>query len=52
MANVRQGFLEASNVDMAEEVTQMILAQRVYQLSSRMLQAADEMERIANNLRR
>jgi len=50
--NVKQGFLETSNVDMAEEMTQMILAQRVYQLSSRVLQAADEMEHIANNLRR
>ncbi|MGI6188558.1 MAG: flagellar hook-basal body protein [Caldicoprobacteraceae bacterium] len=50
--DVKQGFLEASNVDMAEEITRMILAQRVYQLSSRVLQAADEMEHIANNLRR
>jgi len=48
---VRQGFLELSNVDLAEEMTELILAQRAYQLSSRVLQSADEMERLANNLR-
>ncbi len=48
---VRQGFLELSNVDLAEEMAQLILAQRAYQLSSRVLQSADEMERLANNLR-
>ncbi|SFQ29447.1 flagellar hook-basal body protein [Caldicoprobacter faecalis] len=50
-AVVRQGFLELSNVDLAEEMAQLILAQRAYQLSSRVLQSADEMERLANNLR-
>jgi len=50
-ATVRQGFLEQSNVDLAEEMAQLILAQRAYQLSSRVLQSADEMERLANNLR-
>jgi len=48
---IRQGFLELSNVDLAEEMTQLILAQRAYQLSSRVLQSADDMERLANNLR-
>jgi flagellar basal-body rod protein FlgG len=48
---VKQGFLEASNVDLAEEMAQLIMAQRVYQLSSRVIQSADEMERLANNLR-
>jgi flagellar basal-body rod protein FlgG len=48
---VKQGFLEASNVELAQEMTRLILAQRAYQLSSRVLQSADEMERMANNLR-
>lgn len=48
---VKQGFLEASNVELAQEMTRLILAQRAYQLGSRVLQSADEMERIANNLR-
>lgn len=50
-ATVRQGFIELSNVDLASEMAQLILAQRAYQLSSRVLQSADEMERLANNLR-
>lgn len=50
-ATVRQGFIELSNVDLAEEMAQLILAQRAYQLSARVLQSADEMERLANNLR-
>jgi len=49
---LRQGFIEASNVDMADEMTRLILAQRAYQLSARVLQTADDMEGIANNLRR
>ena len=50
--DVRQGFIEASNVDLADEMTRLIMAQRAYQLSARVLQTADDMERMANNLRR
>ena len=49
---LRQGNLEISNVKLSEEMTRMIRTQRVFQLSSRALQTADEMEGIANNLRR
>jgi len=49
---VRQGFIEASNVDLADEMTRLIMAQRAYQLSARVLQTADDMESMANNLRR
>ena len=48
----RQGFVEASNVDLAEEVTRLIRAQRVFSLASRALTTADEMEGIANNMKR
>jgi fagellar hook-basal body proteins len=48
---VVQGYLEVSNVELAEEMTQLIMAQRAYQLNSRVLQTSDEMERLANNLR-
>jgi len=51
-AVVRQSFLEASNVDMANEMTRLLMAQRAYQLSARVLQTADDMESMANNLRR
>lgn len=49
---VAQGFLEASNVNMVEELTQLLLAQRAYEVDSRVIQAADELLSIANNLRR
>lgn len=49
---LRQGFLENSNVDVLAEFTQLIAAQRIYQFSSRTIQTADEMWSMANNLRR
>lgn len=48
---VIQGCLEQSNVEMAQEMTDLIMAQRAYQLNSRVVQTADEMEKLANNLR-
>ncbi|WP_366922971.1 flagellar basal-body rod protein FlgG [Metallumcola ferriviriculae] len=49
---LRQGFLESSNVDLAEEMVNMISAQRAYEISSRTVKTADEMWGIANNIRR
>ena len=49
---VAQGFLEASNVNMVDELTQLMLAQRAYEVNSRVIQAADELMAITNNLRR
>jgi len=49
---IRQGILEASNVNLAEEMTRLIRTQRAFQLASRALTTADEMEGIANNMRR
>ncbi|HHT93795.1 MAG TPA: flagellar hook-basal body protein [Clostridiaceae bacterium] len=51
-AKVSRGFLEHSNVDLTEQLTEMIKAQRAYQVSSRLVSISDEMEGIANNLRR
>jgi flagellar basal-body rod protein FlgG len=48
---VVQGYLEHSNVDMSQEMTDLIIAQRAYQLNSRVLQTADDMEKQANSLR-
>lgn len=47
-----QGYLEASNVEMVEELTNLILAQRAYEINSKVVQAADELLSIVNNLRR
>ena len=49
---VLQYALEGSNVDVAEELVGMISAQRSYELSSKVIQAADEMMQTAVNLRR
>ncbi len=52
LGTVVQGFLEGSNVDLSEQFTQMIVAQRAYQLNLRALQALDEMVGMAANLRK
>lgn len=47
-----QGFLEMSNVSVVEEMVNMIIAQRAYEVNSKAIQTSDEMLQIANNLRR
>jgi flagellar basal-body rod protein FlgG len=47
---IQQGYVEQSNVDVVEEFIQMIVAQRSYEASSRVVQAADEMFQGVNNL--
>jgi len=49
---LRQGVLEGSNINLAEEMTRVIRTQRAFQLASRALTTADEMQGIANNMRR
>jgi flagellar basal-body rod protein FlgG len=50
-ASIRQGALEGSNVDMAQEMTKMISTQRSYQLASTAIQTENQMMSIANQLR-
>lgn len=45
---VRQGYLEASNVDAVKEITDMIAAQRGYEMNSKIIQAADEMAAVVS----
>lgn len=40
---IQQGFLETSNVNMVNEITSMISAQRAYELASKVVQTSDEM---------
>ena len=47
-----QGFLEMSNVDVVEEMINMIIAQRAYEVGSKAIQTGDEMLQMANNLKR
>ncbi len=46
-----QGQLEGSNVNIAEEMVNMITAQRAYETNSKAIQAADSMLQTVNNLR-
>jgi len=46
--NIRQGMLEASNVNIVEEMVAMIECQRAYEINSKMVSAVDEMLRNAN----
>jgi flagellar basal-body rod protein FlgG len=48
---IKQGYLEESNVDIAKELTDMMITQRAFELNSRTVKAADDMWQIANNLR-
>jgi flagellar basal-body rod protein FlgG len=45
---IRQGALEASNVNVVQELVDMIETQRAYEVNSKMIQATDEMLRNAN----
>lgn len=49
---VQQGYLEMSNVKVVEEMVNLIMAQRAYEVNSKSVQAADEMMQMSNNLRR
>jgi flagellar basal-body rod protein FlgG len=40
---INQGYLEGSNVDPVKEITELISAQRAYEMNSKVIQAADEM---------
>lgn len=47
-----QKYIEASNVQVADEIVNLIVAQRAYEMNSKVIQASDEMLEQANNLRR
>ncbi len=49
---ISQGFLEQSNVKVVEELVNMIVAQRAYEINSRAVQVSDDMLQAASNLKR
>lgn len=51
-SKVHQNYLEGSNVQVADEMVNMIVAQRAYELNSKAITTADSMLETANNLRR
>ena len=50
--SIRQGFLEASNVDLASAMVNVIDAQRSFQMDSKAIQTQDQLMQIANEIRR
>jgi len=49
---VNQGFLENSNVDIAEELINMVLAQRAFETNSKVIQTEDDNMQTINTLKR
>jgi len=51
LGSLIQGYLEMSNVEVVEEMVNMIVAQRAFEISSKAIQTADDMMRTANSVR-
>ena len=49
---IRSGYLEGSNVQVADEMVNLIVAQRAYEMNSKAIQASDDMLGQANQLKR
>lgn len=47
-----QGYMESSNVALVDEMVNLMVAQRAYEVSAKVIQASDEMLAISNSLRR
>lgn len=52
LGGLASGILEMSNVQVVEEMVNMIVAQRAYEVNSKAITTADEMLSMANNLKR
>ena len=52
LGQIDQGYLEMSNVAVVDEMVNMIVAQRAYEMNSKAIQTADDMSQIANTLKR
>jgi flagellar basal-body rod protein FlgG len=50
-ATIMQGFVETSNVNVVNEITNLITAQRAYEMNSRVITASDEMMQALTRLR-
>jgi flagellar basal-body rod protein FlgG len=49
--SVMQGFIETSNVNVVTEITNLITAQRAYEMNSRVITTSDQMLSTLTNLR-
>ena len=48
---ILQGFVESSNVNVVQEVTNLITAQRAYEMNSKVIEASNEMMRSLTQMR-
>ena len=46
-----QGYIEASNVDPVTEITNLIIAQRAYEMNSKVITTADQMLQTTNQMK-
>lgn len=51
-SRIIQGYLEGSNVQVANEMVNLIVAQRAYEMNSKSITTSDTMLEVANNLKR
>ena len=51
LGTLQQGYVELSNVNVVEEMVGMITAQRAYEINSKVIQSADQMMQVANNVK-
>jgi len=49
--SVQQGFVETSNVNVVSEITNLITAQRAYEMNSKVITTSDQMLSTLTNLR-
>jgi flagellar basal-body rod protein FlgG len=49
--SIFQGYVESSNVDPVKEITDLITAQRAYELNSKVIETSDQMMAAANQIR-
>ena len=49
--SLQQGFLETSNVNVVEEITNLITAQRAYEMNSKAIETSDQMMATISNIR-
>jgi len=52
MGNIAQGYLEKSNINIVEEMISIIEAQRAYEINQKGVQSADQMQKLANQLKK
>lgn len=52
LGTLDQGHLETSNVSVVDEMVNMIMAQRAYEINSKVIQTSDDMTQVVNSLKR